>query len=189
MEKSVIPEIREFLKDVSIRLDTWFNLESDQKVYKPENGGWSIIEILEHVALTNQYLMILIDKGIKKSLNKLEDAELEKEVRDSTFDKDRLDEVGIHKSFTWIRPEHMEPTGNIDEQELRRKLDGQFTTCQENIDRIPNGEGVLHRIKMSVNDLEKITVYEYLYFLGKHAERHIHQLEKVKREYERRTTI
>jgi hypothetical protein len=166
MEKSVIPEIREYLKDVSIRLDTWFNLESDQKVYKPENGGWSIIEILEHVALTNQYLMILIDKGIKKSLNKLEDAELEKEVRDSTFDKDRLDEVGIHKSFTWIRPEHMEPTGNIDEQELRRKLDGQFTTCQENIDRIPNGEGVLHRIKMSVNDLGKITVLNICIFWG-----------------------
>ena len=184
MDKAVIPEIREFLKDVSKRLGNWFNLESDQKTYKPKDGGWSIIEILEHVALTNQYLMILIDKGIKKSLNKLEDADLEKEVRDSIFEKDRLDEVGIHKSFTWIRPEHMEPTGDIDEQKLRVKLIGQFATCQENIDRIPNGEGVLHRIKMSVNDLGKITVYEYLYFLGKHAERHIQQMEKVKREYE-----
>ena len=83
----------------------------------------------------------------------------------------------------------MEPTGNINELELRLKLKGQFTTCQENIDRIPNGEGVLHRIKMSVNDLGKITVYEYLYFLGKHAERHIQQMEKVKTEYERNTAI
>ena len=185
MDKSVISETREFLKDVWIRLDTWFNLESDQKAYKPENGGWSIIEILEHVALTNQYLMILIDKGIKKSLNKLETADLDEEVRESKFDKDRLDEVGIHKSFNWIRPEHMEPTGNIDELELRAKLIGQFTACQENIDRVPNGEGVLHLIKMSVNDLGKITVYEYLYFLGKHAERHIQQMEKVRREYEK----
>ena len=36
---------------------------------------------------------------------------------------------------------------------------------------------------MTVNDLGKIDVYQYLYFLAQHAKRHVGQMEKVEAEF------
>jgi hypothetical protein len=46
------------------------------------------------------------------------------------------------------------------------------------LNKIQNGEGVLQTTMMSVNDIGKIDVYSYLYFLAKHAERHVSQMQK-----------
>jgi hypothetical protein len=46
------------------------------------------------------------------------------------------------------------------------------------LNKIQNGEGVLQTTMMSVNNLGKIDVYSYLYFLAKHAERHVSQMQK-----------
>lgn len=35
---------------------------------RPRGGGWSGIEVLEHVALTNRFLLVLADKIARKSL-------------------------------------------------------------------------------------------------------------------------
>jgi hypothetical protein len=51
------------------------------------------------------------------------------------------------------------------------------------LNKIQNGEGVLQTTMMSVNDLGKIDVYSYLYFLAKHAERHISQMQKNEMAY------
>ena len=47
---------------------------------------------------------------------------------------------------------------------------------------MPNGEGVLYQTTMSVNNLGKIDVYEYIYFLARHAQRHLEQMERNERE-------
>ncbi|HEX8658695.1 MAG TPA: hypothetical protein VF690_14210, partial [Hymenobacter sp.] len=59
----------------------------------------------------------------------------------------------------------------------------QLGQCEKILQQLPNGEGVLYRITMSVNDLGKINVYELVYFLAKHAERHLTQIEQVAVEY------
>ena len=38
---------------------------------------------------------------------------------------------------------------------------------------------------MTVNDLGKIDVYQYIYFLVKHAERHIVQMLKIEQEFDK----
>lgn len=39
-----------------------------------------------------------------------------------------------------------------------------------------NGEGLICKTTMTVNELGKINVYEYIYFLSLHAQRHITQM-------------
>lgn len=45
----------------------WFDIKSDVLSYKPQ-VGWSIEQILEHVTLTNHFLLILIRKGTRKAI-------------------------------------------------------------------------------------------------------------------------
>jgi len=104
-----------------------------------------------------------------------------------TFDLSRVDAIGAHKSFAWIRPEHMEPTGEKPEAEVQAQLIEQMSRCLTQLDRMPNGEGLIQKTTMSVNDLGKINVYEYIYFLSKHAERHLQQMEENKREFHARS--
>lgn len=154
----------------------WFNLDNRAKTYKPRDKGWFISEILEHIALTSHYLMILIDKGADKALKSAQDAHLEAALRDEPFDLSRIDQIGVHKSFDWIRPQHMEPTGEKSESEIKAMLISQLNRCLNHLETLKDGQGLLYKTTMTVNGLGKLNVYEYILFLSKHAERHIAQM-------------
>ena len=181
--QAIIADIRAFLIDTFSTIDTWFDKDADLRNYRPTNGGWTINEILEHVGLTNHFLIILIDKGTNKALQNIHKLDLQTELENYIFHRDKLTEVGLHKSFTWIRPEHMEPKGNKTLEEVRKQLKEQVTHCLHNLDRMKNGEGVLYKTTMTVNDLGKIDVYEYIYFLAQHGQRHVTQMQKNEAEF------
>jgi hypothetical protein len=176
--QTIIADIKTFLIDTFATIDTWFDKDIDLRNYRPTNGGWTINEILEHIGLTNHFLLILIDKGTTKALQNVHNLDLQTELQNHVFHWDKLTEIGLHKSFTWIRPSHMEPTGNKPLDEVRKQLKEQVTRCLDNLERIKNGEGVLYKTTMTVNELGKIDVYEYIYFLGQHGQRHIGQMQK-----------
>lgn len=161
----------------------WFKESPELKSYRPEDGGWTISEILEHIALTSHFLLILIDKATGKALRNVKELSLEDLMSDFEFDLTKIDEIGIHKSFGWVRPEHMEPTGTKSEWEIKNELITQVTRCLNQLDKLRNGEGLLYKTTMTVNDLGKINVYEYIFFLSKHAERHIQQMEENRVEF------
>lgn len=179
----IISEIRHSLTATFSEIDKWFDQPQVLKAYFPENGGWNITQILEHIALTNHFLLIIIQKGTRKALQNIHGLDLDATLRDYTFPSKALTEVGIHQSFKWIRPEHMEPNGEKTEEEVRRWLREQLATCLDYLQQLSNGEGVLYKTTMSVNELGKIDVYAYIYFLAQHGLRHIAQMEKNKNEY------
>jgi DinB superfamily len=181
--QNIIAEIRDFLTTTFATVDTWFDKDAALRQYQPQNGGWCIDQILEHIALTNHFLLILIDKGTQKALANAAQCDLAEALRDYTFHRDQLTEVGLHQSFDWIRPAHMEPTGAKTPAEVRQQLHEQVQRCLACLDQLKHGEGVLHKTTMTVNDLGKIDVYEYVYFLAQHGQRHVTQMEKVEREY------
>ena len=180
--KSYIQEIQIHLIKTHSRIFDWFNEEEDVKTYRPIDNGWTISEILEHIALTSHFLMILIDKGTDKALRNFKNLSLEELKSNFEYDLTKIDEIGIHKSFGWVRPEHMEPKGEKSELEIKDEMISQLNTCLNQLDKLKNGEGLLHKTTMTVNGLGKINVYEYIYFLSKHAERHIRQMEENKSE-------
>ena len=77
----------------------------------------------------------------------------------------------------------MEPKGEKESAAVRLLMKEQLQECLEYLSLLSGGEGVLYKTTMTVNNLGKIDVYEYLYFLAKHVERHIEQMKKVENEY------
>jgi hypothetical protein len=187
--KSIIKDIETTLIQTFNNVDEWFDKPEATRQYRPQNGGWTIDEILEHIELTSHFLLKLIDKGTIKALKNKDKVDLSTELATYTFQKDAIDTIGIHKSFAWIRPEHMEPKGEKTQETVRKDMKIQLDRCLNYLQKLPNGEGILCKTTMTVNGLGKIDVYEYLYFLAKHAERHITQMEKNQREFAEMSSI
>jgi hypothetical protein len=170
------------LKETLQEYETWFLLEDEVRNYKPQQG-WSIEQILEHVTLKNHFLLILIRKGKKKALDLSFKQDWKQLTETYQYHLNELEAIAMHQSFEWIRPEHMEPTGDKDTSQIRSLLKEQVTESGDILNELRNGEGLLYKTTMSVNNLGKIDVYQYIYFLCQHAKRHVTQMQKVKEEY------
>jgi len=182
---NIIANIRQNLSDTFAKVDAWFDTDTLLMDYIPKAPGWTIRQILEHITLTNHYLLILIRKGTIKSLGKAAKMNLHAMPADYKIDWLNLNTIGTHNSFVWNRPQHMEPTGSVELGEMRQKLKDQLIECLSCLDQMPNGEGALYKTMMSVNNLGKIDVYHYILFLGLHAKRHITQMENIKRNFKK----
>lgn len=181
--KILLPEIHNHFITNFETIDTWFDKDAALRHYRPKNGGWTIDEILEHIGLTNHFLLILIEKGTKKALQNAQKQDLKAALESNVFHWDKLTEIGLHRSFPWMRPAHMEPLGSKPISEIRQQLKEQLAQCLHCLDQMPNGEGVLYTTTMTVNDLGKINVYEYIYFLAQHGQRHLMQMERNEEEF------
>jgi hypothetical protein len=174
----LIAEISQRLTTAFDQLNGWFAAPAPLRCYHPAKGGWTIDEILEHVALTN-----LIEKGATKALKNAHELDLATELAIRQSARVRLDEISQPGAFTWMRPDHMAPHGLKSGPEVAATLRLQLQQCKEVLGRLPNGEGVLYHTTMSVNDLGKMDVYDFVYFLAKHVERHLGQIGQVVAEY------
>jgi len=181
--KIYIQYIRLDLIKTHAEILAWFETDPEIQNYRPKDQGWTIAEILEHISLTSKFLLLLIDKGVKKSLNNSKGLNMEKELQNFQYDFGDLLKVQIPSSFEWMRPDHMVPTGEQSDFLTKDLIADQLRQCLNHLDLLKNGEGLLHKTTMSVNDLGNLNVYEYIYFLVLHAKRHIVQMEENVREY------
>jgi hypothetical protein len=133
--------------------------------------------------LTSHYLLILIDKAASKAKRRALEHPVTQQWDKYTLVPKKLEDIGMHKSFEWVRPEHMEPTGNVSLDAVHNKIIGQLSRCEEHLSELKNGEGTLCLTTMTVNDIGKLDVYQYIYFLILHAKRHLRQLESNKITY------
>jgi DinB superfamily len=181
--KTLVGRIRYDITNSFTIIDTWFDEKNCVLNYQPATGGWTGAQILEHVMLTNSYLLLLIEKWTAKALKRAQTKKPEFDWNNYSLDRHQLTEVGMHKSFRWIRPDHMEPQGKWRLNEIRTTLKEQEIDCLNCLDKLQRGEGFLCMTTMSVNNLGKLNVYEYIEFLTLHMIRHVTQLENNKREY------
>lgn len=178
----LIQEIKQHLKLTSEEADRWFDKDEVTVNYYPSNGGWTIAQILEHTYLTNFYLLILIEKGVNKAMRNYKNMDLEFEMKNYSFNTKKFAEVGEYSAFIWIRPEHMEPKGELKLSEIRYLISLQYKRCLDYLDLMKDGEGLLCTTTMTVNELGRINVYEYIYFLSLHSQRHIVQMRNNEQE-------
>lgn len=175
--QNFMAHIRTQLHTARGQIDAWFDADVNFLDFTPAKGGWNGREILEHVVLTQHFLLKLIDKAGVKALQNNRNLDLASQLALFSPDLAKFEQVGLPNAFVWERPEHMEPTGTAPLERVRADFHSQIDRCLAWLDQLPNGEGVLYRTTMSVQDLGKITVYEYLLFLALHALRHGVQLE------------
>ena len=180
--RNVIQVVREALLTNFRELDKWFDKDGDLLHFKPEAGQWNAREVLEHISLTNYFLLLIINKSTRRALDRKHTANTMVLPADYHEKFEQIDVIGS-RSFGWIRSEHLEPSGLQGMHEIRTLLKQQFAQCMYNLSLLKNGEGRLVLTNMSVNHLGKLDIYQYIYFLTKHIERHIRQMERLQREY------
>lgn len=168
-----VAAVRQSLIDTFAEVDRWFDRPEDVRRFKPAAGGWSIDQVLEHVSLTNHFLMLTLRKWVEIAGRRAARGD---PIGDGESDLRRLDVIGRRGSFGWVRPEHMEPTGRPTPAEVRATLRRQVAECLDLLGCLGRGEGSLCQIRMTVNDLGKIDLYQWLYFLTQHARRHLAQM-------------
>lgn len=178
--EKTIQVVRQALSETLVELDTWFELPEESRRYQPQDGGWSVQAILEHITLTSHYLLLIIRKGQEKALRRAGRGE---PVEAGESDLERLTPIGHPDAFPWLRPEHMEPAG-ADLEDVHTRLHTQYQECQTILAALSNGEGSLYKVRMSVQNLGKMDMYQWLYFLTLHQRRHIAQMERVLQEWQ-----
>jgi hypothetical protein len=179
--EETIQVVQQALSEALVELEKWFEQSEESRCYHPQDGGWSIQAILEHVTLTNHYLLLIIRQGREKALRRAQRGE---PIHEGKSDLDRLTPIGHPDAFPWIRPEHMEPIG-ASLEDIRTRLHAQYQECLSILAALGKGEGSLYQVRMSVQNLGKMDMYQWLYFLALHQKRHIAQIEQVFGEWHR----
>ncbi|MBO9564484.1 MAG: DinB family protein [Niastella sp.] len=179
MKEDFMSKIRTELTGTFDEVLRWFDVNDDKLYHAPENGGWSVAKILEHISLTNKYLLILIRKGTIKALERSRTQSYRDMLTDYDLDWSKLELIGQPDAFRWHRPDHMEPSGTVSMNDIKRTMQLQVQECLDLLDQMKDGQGVLYKTTMTVNSLGKIDVYHYIYFLVQHAQRHLVQIQKT----------
>lgn len=165
--------VRASLIEVFDEVDVWFDELAEVRAFRPPEDGWTVDEVLEHITLTNHYLMLIIRKGCARAIRR---AARRSPPPKGESDLKLLTPIGVRGSFVWTRPEHMVPTGTKPMDEVRSLMQEQARECLELLGRLGGGEGALHQVRMTVNDSGKLDMYQWLYFLAQHARRHLAQM-------------
>lgn len=132
-----IASVRRTLLDTFAEIDRWFDRDAGLRRYRPRAGGWTIDEVLEHVTLTNHFLMLTLRKWVEIALRRAGRTQ----ITESESDLSVLEVVGRRGSFGWVRPEHMEPTGDLAPEAVRETMRDQCRECLKFLERMRNGEG------------------------------------------------
>lgn len=177
--QNTVHEVRESLIHTFDQLDEIFDFENDVQSYKPAPDQWSINEILEHVTLTNHFLMLVIKSSRDKALKHAKTQQIE----NTESSLEAIKQIGDSDAFHWIRPEHMEPTGAKPMNEVRLLMREQQRECLAILDQVANGEGSLHNARMSVQNLGKLDIYQWLFFLTQHAQRHLIEIQRIQTQF------
>jgi hypothetical protein len=157
-------------------LEQQCSLSEEMRQWRQTNEEWNIQEILEHVTLTSHFLLLVIRKSVVKALKRSRQDPLLSQESDLVA----LDHIGHPDAFPWLRPEHMEPTRQVTIEQIQNKLHEQGQECTSLLAQIPNGIGTLHTVRMSVRQLGRLDIYQWLYFLAQHGQRHNLEIERIK---------
>ncbi len=167
---ATIAAVRSALDEVFARLDALCTVPDrllDRRPAYPQ--AWTVAEHLEHVSLVNHFLLLTVGKGVATALRRARTQAAPAE----TGDLGRLVPISDPGAFPWEPPAHMLPTGTKEPAEVRALLGRQHDTCLVYLERMGNGVGALCAFRISVYNLGKLDMYEWLYFLAQHGRWHL----------------
>lgn len=167
------------LADVRERLAA----RADALEFRPADGAWSNLEIAEHVALVDRYLLILAEKIAAKSNARARRGPPSAAEPSPIAHLESL----ASREFAWSSPAHMRPSGRVAPQAIASELDLQAARCAALLADARDGRGTLHRIRMSVVDGDdRLDLYQFMTVIALHAERHARQMQRNADERARR---
>lgn len=154
-------------------VDVYFDRPADFRRHRPAKGGWTADEILAHITLTNRFLMLTLHKNGSPSPSK------GRARRRHPRRRKRPREARSHRQARQLRlapPRPHDADREPTSAEVRTLLRQQLAECLAQLERLRGSAGALCRVTMTVNDLRKVDLYRWLYFIAQHARRHLPQV-------------
>jgi len=178
LQSMTVGTVGETVRQVFSQLDACFELPGEELGRRPDYpDAWSAAEHLEHVCLANHFLLLTITKGCGKARRR---AAAGAQLPEGESDLALLASIASPGVFDWSPPSHMVPAGGRELAELRAELKSQRDHCLELLACVPSGEGRLCSIRMSVQGLGRLDMYQWLYFLAQHARYHLAMIDKTR---------
>ena len=149
-------------------------LTAEQENFRPASGGWSIAEIVEHLAILEGRLLGLLTVMVSKA----EKAGLQRSAEDSNFNPVTLDQI-IERSLKekYTAPETAQPQGNV--------------SIQDSLERLRESRASLRALQPRFEALDLTSTryphpafgpldsYQWLVMIGVHEDRHLRQIETL----------
>jgi len=174
--EKTVTALRVEIEEVFALLDHWCGRPPEELAVVPEDVGWSIPLIIEHVGIVNRYLLLTLGKGVEKAVRR---AARGVPLPDGESDLTIFSEIADPDAFDWQPPQHMVPTGALPLVEARVVLARQRRECLLFLEKMAKGEGFLHTVRMSVRNLGRLDMYQWLWFLLMHSRRHLDQMGRI----------
>ena len=147
-----------------------------QESFRPAPGTWSIADVVEHLATTEQQTVrlagMLLGKGEAAGA-----AHADQGAR--PFEPVSIDEF-VERSRTekYQSPEMVRPGGGVDVSESLARLGAAREALREMLPRFERVDGASLRYPHPAFGL--INLYQWLAFVGAHEQRHLAQIEALK---------
>ena len=151
-------------------IDATRGLSEAQWNFKPTPFRWSVAQVIEHIAASEDLLRQIAEDQIKKVSPPVPDRDLNKT-------DDRVLEVVPDRSRKFQAPEQLRQRNQFGSPEaaLKHFLDSRAKTVE-----LLNSTPDLRAHVVESGLLGKIDAYERILFIGAHSERHTKQLLEVK---------
>ncbi|MEK6321540.1 MAG: DinB family protein [Acidobacteriota bacterium] len=150
-------------------VDATRGLSDAQWNFKPSPFRWSVAQVMEHIAITEDLLREIAENQVKKAPPAPD--------RDLKKTDDAVLSVVPDRSKKFQAPEQLRPTNQFGSPEasLKHFLESRAKTV-ELLKNTPDLRA--HVVESGL--LGKIDVYQRVLFIGAHSERHTKQLNEVK---------
>jgi len=151
-------------------VDATRGLTEAQWNFKPSPFRWSVAQVMEHIAASEDLLRQMAEDQIKKDAPAVPDRDLKKT-------DDRVLEMVPDRSRKFQAPEMLRPKNQFGSPEasLKHFLESRATT----VALLKNTPDLRAHV-VEGGPLGKLDAYERILFIGAHSERHTKQLLEVK---------
>jgi hypothetical protein len=164
--ESIISKINKELISSFAELDSWFDCDEQFLCEKFSSDQWSVTDTLEHVMLTNHYLLSLMTNRIPVATEK----DLPSTLQHYTLQVPEIEYL-TSGGYPWHLQDHLQPKG-ITPAEIRSQLRDQLYSCLRQLDLLAGGEEVSVRISIPAERPCEVDIYQSLYLLALYAKRH-----------------
>jgi len=143
---------------------------SDEQLVWAQDDQWSLLQIAEHILLTEEMVMGILAKGSVDLAGRLE-----------LFGSEKLNHLLVTLRKRKVKaPVSLEPQGSIrSAQEFNEAM---AALRQQLIGHLESGEWMISTESYTHPMLGEMTVSDWLYFILHHSERHQHQMRDLLRE-------
>ncbi len=142
----------------------------EQREFRPTPESWSVQEIVEHLAMTEQRFQQIVQHCLSRTIAK-------EDLSNPIYENEQVKRIIWSRKTKITAPEAISPTGKLTITE-GLALFNQYR--DENIAFVESTEVDLHAFYWKHPFIGWVDIYQVFMFIGAHLERHLKQIEELR---------